>query len=101
MISTILLVSYVLFGSIITLRAEIPAAYVDIGYGARSIGMGGAFVAIPCDVHALFWNPAALSTLKHNQVTAMYTKQFGLIPYFLAAYGTRFNNRVKVSWCPS
>lgn len=78
------------------LWADIPASYVDIGYGARPVAMGGAFVATPNDVHALHWNPAGLATLTHNQMTAMYTKQFGLIPYYFAAFGSRVNKRLGV-----
>lgn len=81
-----------------TSHADIPAAYVDIGYGARPVAMGGSFVATPNDVHALFWNPAGLGTLTHNQMTAMYTKQFGLVPYYLAAYGSRMSDRIGVGF---
>ena len=66
--------------------ADIPAAYVDIGYGARPMGMGGAFTALVADAHAVFWNPAGLAFLRKNNFTAMYTKQLGLIPYALGSY---------------
>jgi hypothetical protein len=69
-----------------TILADIPAAYVDIGYGARPMGMGGAFTALASDAHSIFWNPAGLSYLKKNHFTGMYTKQFNLIPYALGAY---------------
>ena len=32
-----------------------------LGVGARSIGMGGAFVSVADDVTAIFWNPAGLT----------------------------------------
>lgn len=67
-------------------RADIPAAYVDIGYGARPMGMGGAFTALAADAHAIFWNPAGMVFLRQQHFTAMYTKQFNLIPYALGAY---------------
>ena len=34
------------------------AAFLDIGIGARSLSMGGAFTAVANDVTALYWNPA-------------------------------------------
>ena len=34
------------------------ASFLDIGIGARSLSMGGAFVALADDPTALYWNPA-------------------------------------------
>jgi long-subunit fatty acid transport protein len=81
----LLLISFLLIG-ISTGFADIPAAYVDIGYGARPMGMGGAFTALAADAHSVFWNPAGLAFLRKNNFTAMYTKQLDLIPYALGAY---------------
>lgn len=41
-----------------------------LGVGARSIGMGGAFVASPEDLTGIFWNPAGLSFLDRPEVSA-------------------------------
>ena len=65
---------------------EIPAAFVDVGYGARPMGMGGAFTALANDAHAVLWNPAGLIRLKHTNATFMWTKQFNLIPYYFLFY---------------
>lgn len=65
--------------------AMIPSAFVDIGYGARPLGMGGAYVALASDPYAVLWNPSCLPYVRGVQVTTMYAKQFGLIPYALAA----------------
>lgn len=70
-----------------SLLAGIPGAFVDIGYGARPMGMGGAFVALANDAHAVLWNPAGLTRLKSNNATFMWTKQFELIPYYFFAAG--------------
>ena len=67
-------------------RAQVPAAFVDIGYGARPMGMGGAFTAVSDDAHAIFWNPAGLTTLQAAELTVMHTRQLGLIPYTMLAY---------------
>jgi len=74
----------------LTAVADIPAAFVDIGYGARPMGMGGAYTGLSDDVNAIFWNPAGLTLLRESQLTVMYTRQMGLIPYGLGAYTTRF-----------
>lgn len=37
------------------------AAFLDIGVGARAIGLGGAYSALADDSDAVFWNPAGLA----------------------------------------
>jgi len=59
----------------------IPAAFADIGYGARAMGMGGAYVALASDPYAVLWNPACLTDVKGWQASFMHARQFGLIPY--------------------
>lgn len=48
------------------------ANFLTIPVGARASAMGGAFVAIANDATAAFWNPAGLSRLSRNNVTANY-----------------------------
>jgi long-subunit fatty acid transport protein len=45
------------------------------GYGARALGLGGAFIAIADDVTAIYWNPAGLGQLTGIQVHADYRFQ--------------------------
>jgi hypothetical protein len=61
--------------------SDIPAAFADIGCGARPMGMGGAFVALADDANALLWNPAGLTNPDRPQLTGMYLRQMGLVPY--------------------
>ncbi len=70
--------------------AHSPGAFVDIGFGARALGMSNAFVASGSDVQALFWNPAGLAGIPGIQATFSTTRQFGLIPYHMAAAAFRF-----------
>ncbi len=69
--------------------ADIPGAFVDIGFGARPMGMGGAFTAVSNDAQAIFWNPAGLTLLTESELTVMHTKQLGLIPYNLGAFASQ------------
>lgn len=71
-----------------TVRADIPAAFADVGYGARPMGIGGAYVALASDPYAVFCNPACLVMVRGWQVSTMYARQVGLIPYALAAVAT-------------
>ncbi|MFQ5798278.1 MAG: hypothetical protein ACE5IW_01475 [bacterium] len=74
--------------------SNIPGAFVNIGFGARPLGMGGAFVALANDVHAVLWNPAGLGQLQRPEATFSFTKQFGLVPYTFAAFGGPISNSV-------
>lgn len=74
--------------------SEIPAAFVDIGYGARPMGMGGAFVALADDANALLWNPAGLVLLQRAQLTGMYANQAGLVPCGFVGYARPHRRRM-------
>ena len=64
----------------------IPGAFVDIGFGAKPVGLGGAFVGLADDVNSVIWNPAGLSNVHSKQVSFTYTRQLNLINYhYLAA----------------
>ena len=49
------------------------APFLTIGVGARPQAMGGAFVAVSDDVHALFWNPAGLARLQKSEVALVHS----------------------------
>ncbi len=44
-----------------------------LGAGSRSVGMGGAFVALADDATAVYWNPAGLARLQHRELSIMHT----------------------------
>jgi tetratricopeptide (TPR) repeat protein/transglutaminase-like putative cysteine protease len=50
----------------------------DGAVGARAQAMGGAFSAIADDGHALYWNPAGLARLGHQEFTSTLGNQYGL-----------------------
>jgi hypothetical protein len=45
-----------------------PGSWLDTYVGARTLGLGGAFVGTADDVSAVLWNPAGLSQLVPNEV---------------------------------
>jgi hypothetical protein len=60
----------------------VEGAFLDAGYGARPVGMGGAFTAIADDSNAPLYNPAGLVQVQWNEVSAMYARLFsGLTLY--------------------
>jgi hypothetical protein len=49
------------------------ADVLNIGVGARAIGMGEAYVAQADDVSSLYWNPAGLALMQERQASFMYS----------------------------
>ena len=66
--------------------SNIPGAFVDVGYGVRPMGMGGAFTAVSDDPNTAYWNPAGLLKVKYSGISLMYTKQMNLIPYYFSTF---------------
>ena len=59
-----LLVNAVSAGDRLTNRGTTAASFLEVGIGARSMGMGGAYVAVAQDAIAMYWNPAGLSRIQ-------------------------------------
>src|SRR3989441_4335543 len=55
-------------------QAEAGAQSLLIAPGARSDGMGRAFVAVANDANAVWWNPGALAFTTGHDVSSMYAK---------------------------
>jgi hypothetical protein len=62
------------------------APFLKIGPGARPAGMGEAFTGLADDIHAIYWNPAGLATLKKPELTAMHMQWFQNVNYEFAAF---------------
>ncbi len=62
------------FAEDITNRGTSAAAFLEIGVGARALGLGGAFTALANDASALYWNPAGLVQLESISLTANHTR---------------------------
>lgn len=65
--------------------AGAAAQFLQIGGGARSLGMGEAYTAVAEGADAVYWNPAGLSRLSHPEATYARTElPAGLHHDFLA-----------------
>jgi hypothetical protein len=52
-----------------------PTSQVPVG--ARAIGMGGAYTSLADDATALFWNPAGLVGVGHQELAFSHANLFG------------------------
>ena len=52
------------------------ASFLNIGVGARALGMGGAYTALADDVNAVYWNAAGLSRLENREFTASHAEMY-------------------------
>ncbi len=50
------------------------ANFLEIGVGARALGMGGAFVGTADDASALYWNVAGIAQLPQPEVLLVHTE---------------------------
>jgi len=50
------------------------ASFLNIGVGARALGLGSAFTAGADDATATYWNPAGLSQLSRRELSASHTE---------------------------
>lgn len=76
MLAGIILLCNVLFSRDITKVGTTSAAFLKIGVGASSMGMGGAGVAVAFDASSIYWNPALIVDLKGGSFCASYTNWF-------------------------
>tara|TARA_B100000214_G_C23966232_1_gene627851 strand:+ start:560 stop:1594 length:1035 start_codon:yes stop_codon:yes gene_type:complete len=53
--------------------ATTSAAFLEIGPGARSLGMGSSFVSVADDANSLYWNPAGIVNIQKNEVQSFYS----------------------------
>lgn len=62
------------------------ASFLDIGVGARALGMGGAYTALGDDAHALYWNPAGLSRAEKREFAVSHAEMFESTRHDFLAY---------------
>jgi hypothetical protein len=65
---------------------QYAASFLEIGVGARALGMGGAFCSLADDGQGFYWNPAGMALLKRPRLSGMYGPQFGTLGDPLARF---------------
>jgi hypothetical protein len=85
--------------SIVSVKAQNATKYsnefLQIGVGARSLGMGGAMIASTRDVYSGYWNPAGLTSIDDNaQVALMHASYFaGIANYDYGAWAAKVGDK--------
>lgn len=77
------------------------ASFLELGVGARALGMGGAAVALSSDATAFYWNPAGLAFLPHFQAASMYASLFNSLErqnYLSAALPIMGGGAISFGW---
>jgi len=62
------------------------ASFLNIGAGARGLGMGGAYTALADDANAIYWNPAGLSALEKKEVSVSHAELSESVRHDFLAY---------------
>ena len=73
----------------------------QVPVGPRGIAMGGAFSSIADDATALFWNPAGLARIGHQEITGAHANLFnsGINDNFAAfVLPLSLNHAVAIDW---
>ncbi len=80
--------------------AKYAGEFLNIGVGARAVGMGGAVTAYIDDGTSFYWNPAGTSYLAGPQATVMYADLWdGLANYSIAGLALPVSGAVfSVNW---
>ncbi|MGZ5304300.1 MAG: putative type IX sorting system protein PorV2 [Bacteroidia bacterium] len=89
----------VAFTAICSLKAEAQAPkysneFLNVGVGARALGMSNSYVVSANDVTAGYWNPAGLLGIgNQHQVALMHSELYvGIAKYDYGAYATRIDS---------
>ncbi len=73
---TLILIGVVLVFAVFATSAFADGKYagefLNIGVGARALGMGGTFIGIANDGSAAYWNPAGMGGMHKKEIIAMY-----------------------------
>jgi TolA-binding protein len=66
--------------------AGLPGAFLRFGAGARSLGMGKAYVGVSDDASATYWNSAGLTQLSQKEIVALHAILFEDTIYDFVSY---------------
>ena len=65
-----------LFAVSLNAQTKYAASFLELGVGARALGMGSAYASLSNDATGFYWNPAGLALQPNIQVAAMHANLF-------------------------
>jgi len=68
------------------------APFLNVGIGARAVGMGGAYVSLANDALALFWNPAGIALVRGNEAVFNHSEWIADINFDFAGLVMNLGN---------
>jgi opacity protein-like surface antigen len=74
------------FAQNVTKVGTTAAPFLNVGIGARAIGMGGAYVAMANDATALYWNPAGIALIPGNEAIFSHSEWIADINFDYAGF---------------
>lgn len=92
-LSIVFVLSLVAFSGLAQTR-KYSNEFLNIGVGARALGMSNSFIVSANDVTAGYWNPAGLAAMgNQHQLTLMHSEYFaGIAKYDYGAFATRLDS---------
>lgn len=81
-------------------EGDYSSEVLNIGVGARALGMGGAFVGAASDSTAAYWNPAGLSMVDSVEIATIHATKSGIQSYdfFNVAFNTHKAGTYAISY---
>lgn len=76
----------VVFGQNVTKVGTTAAPFLNVGIGARAIGMGGAYVSMADDASSLYWNPAGIALIPGNEAIFNHSEWIADINFDFAGF---------------
>ena len=74
------------FASNVSKVGIVAAPFLEIGVGARAIGMGSAFVGSANDASALYWNAAGIARLERPEAILVHTEWIADMSFDFAGF---------------
>ncbi len=81
-----------LYAQSVTKVGTTAAPFLNVGIGARAIGMGGAYVSLANDASAMFWNPGGIALIQSNEAIFNHSEWIADISFDYAGFIVNLGN---------
>jgi hypothetical protein len=88
----IILSTFLVQAQSVTKTGTTAAPFLNVGVGARAIGMGGAFVSLADDASSLFWNPAGAAYVQGSEAIFNHSEWIADINFDFAGLVVNLGN---------